>query len=98
MADPFESSRRKLARAKQHVGDFKGHFDAFTNENPYEQVVELDPNNPYQKIHKIRLTKSIPACLDVIAADAVTNLRAVLDQALYAVALASGQPTDHVSF
>jgi hypothetical protein len=98
MTDPFLSSKRKLARAKEHIGDFKARFDAFTNEHPYEQVVELDPNNPYQKIHKIRLTKPIPECLDVIAADAVANLRAVLDQALYAVALASGHTISHAKF
>ncbi len=87
----LDSSRHKLARAKKHVEDFKTVFGGFIDRHPYEAIAEPDAKHPENVVHKIRLTESIPDCLDVIAADAVNNMRSALDHACYAIARASGK-------
>jgi hypothetical protein len=67
-------------------------------ENPYEESAEPDAQCPQNTVHKIRLTRPIPDRLDVIAADAVNNLRAALDQAIYAIAAAAGSTISHAKF
>jgi hypothetical protein len=86
MADIFNSSRRKLARAEKHIHDFEGSLARFEEGNSHEEFSEPDPENPKNTIHKIRLTNPMPDFLDVIAADAINNLRTALDHAAYALA------------
>jgi hypothetical protein len=53
--------------------------------NPYAQVVEHDLNTN-ENIYKITLVKPMPVALSGIMFDAVNNLRAGLDQAIFAIA------------
>lgn len=88
------SARHKVARAKHHVKDLTSRAERWRSENPYEIVVEEDPEPGY-KIHKLRLTKKVDlAPLSVIIGGAVTNLRAALDHSVYACAIAAsgGKP------
>lgn len=62
---------------------------AFFDAGPYRQVIEFDPSGPTD-IHKLKLTSQLPDVLSGIAFDAVSNLRAALDQAGYAIAVAAG--------
>lgn len=55
----------------------------FFDSSPYRQVIQFDPNGPTD-IHKLKLTIELPDALPGIAFDAVSNLRAALDQAGYA--------------
>jgi len=98
MTDPFESPKRKLVRAKQHIYDFESCFRTFRDGNPYVQIAEPDADVPDNVVHKLQLAKPLPSSLDLIAADIVNNLRTVLDQAVYAVAIASGHDITHASF
>ena len=59
--------------------------------NPYERVIEPHPDKPDHVIHKIKMTKEIPAPIADITGDVVNNLRNALDNAGYAVAVASGK-------
>jgi|SRR5208282_1760114 len=90
MSDPFESSRRKIARAKEHFLNLHREIEKFTLVNPYERVIEPHPDNPDHLIHKIKMTKEIPASIADTTADVVNNLRNALDNSGYAVAVASG--------
>jgi hypothetical protein len=92
MSDHFESSRRKVGRAKEHFLNLHREIEKFTLVNPYERVIEPHPDNPDHMIHKIKMTKEIPASIPDITADVVNNLRNALDNAGYAVAVASGVP------
>jgi len=62
---------------------------AFFDSGPYRHVIEFDPSGPTD-IHKLKLTAQLPDAMSGIAFDAVSNLRAALDQAGYAVAVATG--------
>jgi hypothetical protein len=87
VAVPFESSRRKIARAKQHINDLKARAKAFGEEHPYEEFRRKDSENR-RIVIGARLTKPFPDCFDDIASDAMNNLRDALDHACYAVAVA----------
>ena len=88
---PLESSRRKLARAKKHIGDLAREVDRFSEADPATIFVEPDAQNPNHEVHKLRLNKPFPTSIADITADAVHNLRASLDNAGYGLAVASGR-------
>lgn len=91
MPDRFRSSRRKIARAKKHVAEFEAEVGRFLlQDNLYEAFVDNDPQRPGKDIWKLRLTQPFPEVLDEIVGDAVNNLRAALDHACHAAAVASG--------
>ena len=63
MTDPFDSSRRKLARAEEHFGDLQGEIEDFNEKQPYERIVEPHPDKPGHTIEKVRMTHEIPASI-----------------------------------
>lgn len=84
MTDPFYSSKYSIARAKDHIRELDRQIVEFFKSEPYEQVVDLDAERG-QEVHKIKLVKPMPIALPGIAFDAASNLRAALDQAIYAI-------------
>jgi len=90
MAGPFENSRRKLARANEHIRDFDKQMHACLHASEYDIVVEDDPANARHVVHRIRFRHSFPDVLIDSAADAVHNLRSALDGACYGLAVAAG--------
>ena len=90
--DPLESSRRKVTRAEEHFGDLQRKVNEFGWSNPYARVVEPHPDKANHVVHKIKVTKEIPAPVAEIVADVAQNLRNALDNAAYAVAVAAGNP------
>jgi len=93
MVDPFESSRRKLGRAKEHISDLERKINSFVESRPYARVAEVDPRQPNCVVFKLKLTRDLPDELALITSDAIDNLRAVLDHACYTVAISSGNAT-----
>ena len=87
----FEDSRRKIARAKDHIADLERHVVAFENCGAYKTVAETDPNFPNKLVHKIKVIKPLPDVLAVVAGEAAHHLRSALDCAGYEVAVASGK-------
>lgn len=85
----FYSSRRRLARAEEHISDLEGKVNAFVAEKPWASVVESDADG-FLHVHKFKSTKGLPEGLANIAADAIENLRSALDNAGYTIALAAG--------
>lgn len=91
MPDPFESSRRKIARSIEHFNELERKVGEFTRVNPYRRVVEPHPSKSGYVVHKIILTATLPSSLADITGDIVQNLRNALDNAAYAVSVASGR-------
>lgn len=89
MLDPFDSSKRRIERAKTHIHDLDGKISYFINRKPCSHAVEPDADGVNQ-LHKIKFAAPIPDSFGEIAADSLENLRAALDQAGYAVAVAAG--------
>lgn len=79
--DPFESPKILLERAEENVRELQTRAKAFFDGKPYTDVVELDPETG-EDIYKLRFTAKIPKGLNAVAADALNNLRATLDQAI----------------
>lgn len=94
MADPFDSSHRKIARAEKHMYDLEREIREFQQLDPYERVIEPDPDKPDHQVHKIKLTKAIPESIGDLIGDIAQNLRGALDNAAYAVAVAAAPGTD----
>lgn len=91
MGDPFEGSRLKIKRSKEHIRDLEAKIKAFIDSEPYRCVTEPDPNAPNYLFHKIKLVKPLPRSLAVIAGEVVNALREALDGCGYTIAVLSGK-------
>ena len=92
MTDLFYSPRLTFARAQHHIKDFNRVVGDFVHRDTWAHVVDKD-SQPGKEIHKIEFLRPTPDTLPCILFDAVNNLRAVLDQAGYAAAVAAGSPS-----
>ncbi|MGA2373231.1 MAG: hypothetical protein ABSG11_21435 [Candidatus Korobacteraceae bacterium] len=91
MPNAFDSPRRKIQWAQHHLIKVKRIISHFHRQkNLYELFSEPDPNIPQRQIHKMRFAKQPPWFLDDTVSDVVSNLRAALDHAVYAVSTAAG--------
>ncbi|MFH1345147.1 MAG: hypothetical protein ABIL01_28675 [Pseudomonadota bacterium] len=98
MIDHFESAKRTIERAKHHIDDLERHIVSFTDDNTWTYFVEMDTDG-FHQLHKIRFSRSLPDNLPSILFDAVSNLRAVLDQCGYACAVAAkSKSLKHITF
>jgi len=88
MPDLFYSPRLTLVRAQHHISDFQNMVNGFTDSKPWTYFVDKE-SQPGQDLHKVRFISDLPAMLPCVLFDATNNLRAVLDQAGYAAAVAS---------
>ena len=90
MTDIFESSKFRFARAKEHILAFKERQSAFLKAKEWSKIIESDASGD-NYLHKIRFTKPFPGNdFAIIATEAIEHLRASLDHAAYAIAVASG--------
>jgi hypothetical protein len=92
MANVFDSARLTFCRAEHHINEFKSMIDGFVNNSPWTRLVDTD-SKPGKHVHKIKITRDLPQMLPCILFDAANNLRAVLDQAGYASAVAANSPS-----
>jgi hypothetical protein len=75
----LDSVDLKIKWANKHIKDLERHIDAFDATDPYERVIQDDPQDAerYQGIFKIH--KPIPSCIPLTTGDAIHNLRSALD-------------------
>ncbi|HUS98314.1 MAG TPA: hypothetical protein VMX97_16425 [Hyphomicrobiaceae bacterium] len=98
--NPFEASRLKLARARQHIDEFKKKTDAYLAREPFAIVVDqpkmwVDMNCQAwcAKIHE-----PIDAGLSGILGDAIHNLRTSLDLLATDLVVVAGKNPKSVHF
>lgn len=84
----MRSPRATIDHAKRHVVALEVAVEDFLKSEPYKIVVDTDMN-PGQDTHIYRLVKPVPDLLSGIAFDAISSLRAALDQAGHAIGLAA---------
>lgn len=89
--DPFETSRRKIALAKECITDLERQTEVFWQTNVRSIIVEPDPDHSDEEIHKLKFAEPLPARFTDLTADAVHYLRSSLDDAVYGVAVATGK-------
>lgn len=92
VSDPFESSRRKIARAKNHLAEVKREIVGFLERCRCEPFAEPHPDKPNHFVCKMHLTEKLPEGISEAVGDCVNNLREALDHAMYALAVAAGCP------
>jgi len=91
MKDPLESSRRMIAQARKHILDLDKQIKIFNEAVPETVTAEADPQIEHKQPYHIKFAKVVPSSLAETVSDIAGNLRAALDQAGYAVAVASGK-------
>jgi hypothetical protein len=84
--DPFDSPRRSLARAKHHITDLDARIKTFAEKPPWTAHIE-DDDQGVNQLHKLKLYDRIDDTLASVAFDASNNLRAVLDQMAFGIAV-----------
>ncbi len=77
--DPFDSPKLLLNHAREHIENLNARGQAFVESKPYAEVCELDGDTE-EYVYSIRLTTPAPAAFALVAADALNNLKSVLDQ------------------
>lgn len=77
----FDSAYLKVSRAQKHIGDLEKAFAAFVADDPYTMSIQNDPQGGLSV--RLKLTKPMPNEIGLIIGDAVHNLRASLDHAVW---------------
>jgi hypothetical protein len=88
MSDPFQAAKLCLNTANRHINNFMIETAIYLGNSKNTHIVDLN-SEPGQRLYKIRFTEPISLEMNGIAADAVTNIRDVLDNAVYASIIAS---------
>jgi hypothetical protein len=94
MADALTSPKSILRRANSQTADINAKINSFAREKPWSVVVEKEVDrltNELVDVHKIKFTAYLSDDLPHITFETANNLRAVLDQLGYAVAILSGE-------
>lgn len=82
--------RQRLARAKTHIRNLDRIVKSFLRRKPYKYGIEPHQDGIHE-IHKLKAKRrTLPRSFADISADAIENMRAALDQAVYAIAIAYG--------
>lgn len=89
MALPFETSRRKIAWAEKRLEELYWELQRFQQREPYKKVIEDDPEDTNNVVHKMVLTEQIPESTLNLTAEIVHSLRTGLDNAMFDVASAT---------
>jgi hypothetical protein len=92
MGNVFSSPRLTLARARHHILNFGKIVNEFVDSKPWTEFVDKD-TDVSRDLYKLKFTQALPEMLPCVLFDAANNLRAVLDQAGYASAVAAKSPS-----
>ena len=87
----FDSPRALIESARDHITDLKVRLDEFMKSGALDMIFEPDPQSSDQ-ILKFKLLKPIPSRIKVRVFNVASELRASLDHAVYASAVALGTP------
>lgn len=83
------TARRTFSNASRHLSNLEIEDNKFFQSTPMQSVIEFDKSSGHD-IHKFVLATPLPEEIVGLAFDFVGNLRASLDQACYAIAIAAG--------
>lgn len=97
MSSNLESAESCVAHALKRIRELEADMAAFNLIPPYVEVEEDDPK-PGWKVRKVKFIEPIPRAFNHVFFDAANQLRAALDQAGFAVAVASGNSGKHAHF
>ena len=76
----------KVKRAKEHIADLDREIRRFLDANPYKVGTKRDAQSR-KLIYYVSAVEQTPACLALIAGDAIQNLMSALDHLAYQLVL-----------
>jgi hypothetical protein len=85
----FNSSKQRIKRAKAHIRNMDRLFKAFIRRKPYKLVSDPHPDGTHDILKLRAKRRRLPTSFADLSNDAVENLRAALDHATYAIAIAT---------
>lgn len=88
---PFESSKLVIARAEEHLRDFKAEARAFLQGCTYAVVRRID-EEAGEQVLSYRFDERIPPRLRLLSSEIVAGCKHALDQAASDAAIATGRP------
>lgn len=97
MHTKFDGPRSCVEHAQTRIDELKSGISPYIEVRPYALVCEDKPGGMEQEL-KVKLTKPLPARIGFIAFDAINSLRAALDQAAFACAVAGGKRGKQAKF
>ncbi|MBR7633305.1 hypothetical protein [Janthinobacterium lividum] len=83
------SARRTLKNAQRHIATLESECLNYFQLKPLGTQIEIDSESGHE-VHKLVVKVPLPELIEQAAFDAANNLRSALDQACYAIAIASG--------
>ena len=89
MSHQLDSARSCVDYAKSRIRELEREIARFEATTPYEEI-EIDDPQPGWRVRKVKFKGEVPRVFSHIAFDVVNQLRAALDQAGFAVAIANG--------
>jgi len=89
MSDQLSDPKYSIRHANRHIDALESEIATFFKTKPYAKVLEFDSER-VEDVYKIKLVRPMPDIIRGITFDAVSSLRAALDQTGYAVAIAVG--------
>ena len=90
---PLDGAKARLIRAEKHIGDLKAEISTFFLSEPYEVVADKD-HQTGQPFYKLTCLREIPVNAQILAGDAIYNIRSALDYLAYALATDKSSPND----
>lgn len=91
-SQPFEGSKLKIARGRQHIAELEAEITAYLKDDPHAMLLQLDTRNGAYRI-ALKCRRGVPGAFSTIFGDAVHNFRTALDiLANDLVALSGAQP------
>ena len=97
MSSNLESAASCVAHALKRIRELEADLVAFDLIPPYVEVEEDDPEAGW-KVRKVKFITAIPRAFSHLTFDAANQLRAALDQAGFAVAVASNNAGKNAHF
>ena len=92
-SDVFVGPKLKIERAKRHIQELHSVMQAYGQSRPYSMSREED-TLAGQNVYRVRINKPLPIQMSAILADAVHNLRCVLDYLVCdCIRAAGGEPS-----
>lgn len=85
----LHNSRSCLKHARRRIVELEADIKEYYSTAPYTETNDIDPTTG-DRVRKVQVTKQPGRELGHVAFDAISHMRAALDQAAHAVAVASG--------
>jgi len=95
MTDLFTHSKRRIARAREHIANLDIETKAFFESKPWTSVNEPNPDKPDEILGKIRFTSRFPDNVFNLGEESIEGLRAALDKCAFATA---GNPSSKSAY